>query len=177
MLGTPNHRDIGHLRIRSVTNCANILTHRSVIRRGRWARRTPPTTCPGPAPGALTRPRVSHSKLLLYGAFVWVCRVPNSHKRRFPVRAEMGGPSPTRRAPRTRRTGIHPVVDEALVAFRVWWINNNFALASSTTSASSTKPGSRTTTSTTTAASGAIRVRSCCRSVRPFIHFIPGLLI
>ena len=42
---------------------------------------------PGP-PGAVKRPRVSHSKSGLYGDFVWARRALNVQKWRFPARAE-----------------------------------------------------------------------------------------
>ena len=38
-------------------------------------------------PGRLSALSVSHSKSILYGAFVWACRALNSSKRRFPARA------------------------------------------------------------------------------------------
>jgi hypothetical protein len=39
-------------------------------------------------PGRLGGLRISHSKSVLYGAFVWACRALNSQKRRFRTRTE-----------------------------------------------------------------------------------------
>ena len=43
-------------------------------------------------PGRTSALRVSHSKLLLHGAFVWAHRALNSQKRRFLARAGSGEP-------------------------------------------------------------------------------------
>jgi hypothetical protein len=50
-------------------------------------------------PGRLSALSVSHSKSVLYGAFVWVCRALNSPKRRFPARAGGGHHGPQQRHP------------------------------------------------------------------------------
>ena len=52
-----------------------------------WARSRTASSPVWAFPGWLSALSVSHSKLFLYGAFAWVCRVLNSQNRRFPARA------------------------------------------------------------------------------------------
>ena len=60
--------------------------------------------------GRLSALRVSHSISVLYGAFVWACRVLNNQKWYFPARAGGALPRPALGAglPRRRRRHAHP---------------------------------------------------------------------